>query len=336
MSNVERRGVGLAAALCLGGLHAACGTTPSVESRQTTAPTSAPVAPATSSVLAPDTSAEAFTLDWPDGATATVTATRVVTRVVGTRASGGARGRVSFRIAIERDGADTVLRASELSLEADPAPIPEDSLQAVLVIGSFIPSARWRGNLAGLALVAPDDDGALVRAAVASALDESLTTLPAFAAMAPGVSGEPQNLLRQADAILGLITGLDGATVAPGDDLAFEDTAVSNVGIEIGLDGVLHLGELCACDEAAASAGTCRRVEMRSTYDVAPVEAALGGAARIRSMRSTHRLVVAPATLVPHRIEAEKLTTFVVHASDRELTVDETETSVWVFRWDLP
>ncbi|MBX7191677.1 MAG: hypothetical protein K1X94_06455 [Sandaracinaceae bacterium] len=295
--------------------------------------TSAPHAAASTASQSPaaPVSSVAFTLDWPAGASAAVTGTRTLTRTGG--ATGGGGGAVSFRLTVERDGSQTAVRSSQLSLSVRRAPIPEDSLQGVLAIGLFIPSARWTGNLEGLELTASEADGALVRDAVAGAVDATMTSLPAFAQLSAIVAGDPDVLRRQADGILGLITGLDGVELGVGEDVAFRDVATSNVGVDAPLEAMIRVGEACPCEDTSTVGATCRRLELRSTYDVRPIQAAIGTAATVQSMETTHRLVVDPDTLLPHRIEGEKRTRFLVNAGTHELALTETELCVWVFRW---
>lgn len=302
----------------------ACGSEP--EAQQTPRTTSpAPISETGA------TDAVTLTFAWPDGVRGRVESSRQVERE-GAGTAGAGRASARWRIAIARRGRETQIRTSELALEPA-SPAPADVLHGMLVVATFVPSVRFGRDVEELELVDPDTTAELLRAAVRSASSEAIRALPEWQPIAPMISGDPEMLSRQASSFLRPIAALDAMQVHPTRSISTHQAVPMPGGPPAEQSTTTRLLGVGPCYEGGPADG-CVSIEVLAVYDAQALQAALGGEGAIRSMEGTLHLLVEPGTLLPHRIEAEKRTRFVVPIDDEPVEMSETETLRWLFRWD--
>lgn len=273
-----------------------------------------------------------LTFAWPAGARARVESSRTVER---TGPAGGTSGRATarWRLAVSRDGGDTVLRTSELSLHPASTSDPGEILNGALAIVTFVPSSRWGSDLENLELVDPERGGEALRRAVEAITTDEVRASPAWQAMSPMLSGEPEMLERQAQSFLRPIAGLDATQLHPTRSIMTRQSLPVPGGRTAEQTITTRLLGVGPCVEGGPR-DACVSVEIVADYDASSLQGALGSDGAIRSMQGTLRLLVEPDTLVPHRVTAEKHTEFVMMVEDDPVEMSETETLRWLFRWE--
>jgi hypothetical protein len=273
-----------------------------------------------------------LTFAWPDGVRGRVESSRRVERQGPGPASGG-WSTARWRIAIRRQGRETQVRTEELALEPA-SPRPADVLHGMLVVATYLPSVRFGADVEELELVDPDTTGEGLRAAVRAASHEEIRALPEWETLAPMVAGDPVMLSRQAASFLRPIAALDAMEVHARRSVSTTQAIPTPGGPPAEQSTTTRLLGVGPCYEGGPIDG-CVSIEIVAVYDAQAMQAAIGGEGTIRAMEGTLRLVVESGTLLPHRIEAEKRTRFVVPIDDEPVEMSETESLRWLFRWEL-
>jgi hypothetical protein len=237
-----------------------------------------------------------------------------------------------WRIAVRRQGRETQVRTSELALEPA-SPAPADVLHGMLVVATYLPSVRFGDDVEELELLDPDTTGRELRAAVRAASRDEIRALPEWETLAPMVAGDPVMLSRQAASFLRPIAALDAMEVHGTRSVSTSQAIPTPGGPPAEQSTTTRLLGVGPCYEGGPIDG-CVSIEVFAVYDAQSMQAALGGEGAILAMEGTLRLVVEPSTLLPHRIEAEKRTRFVVPIDDDPVEMSETESLRWLFRWD--
>lgn len=269
--------------------------------------------------------------DWVDGTRVKVEVRRDLTR----------NGRHAFtaearwRMSIAREGRATLVRTTELSAEEGRARLADDRLNAALTVFNFIPSSRWTPDLETLELIDTEATGAMLEAVGQVVAPPALRTSTGWSVMAPMFANEAAVMARQADNQLGGMTSLDGMTFAPGEVKRSSGSNASNLGIEAVTTSATHLTGMGPCFEGDSANG-CVSVEVTVSVDAQAAQAAMGERAVVRSLDGVFRMLLEPATLMPHRVTFEKSTGLALRVGD-ELreggTIDEI---TWVYRYPLP
>jgi len=305
------------------------------------APETAPPATEAPRPAGPPTSPSPFSLDgsdtpvslrfeWPDGARASVEASRSLERQgVGTTGRAIAR----YRISIERRGERTTLRSRELSIHPAEGG-PGENLAGMMVATTFLPSARFTHDVDALTLFEPERSSETLRDAVTAAVTPEARALPGWPSLEPIVTGEPEMMRRQAQSLLAPIMTLDGLEVESERSVSARTRRPTQEGPAADQSTTTRLLGTGPCFEGDGASG-CASVEIVARYTADPSVTTPGpGGGTVLSMEGRLRLLVEPRTLLPHRMEAVKTTRFVVPGEgDAPSILTEVETLGWEFSW---
>lgn len=335
MNRVFARGLALPLAIAVG-----CSGGPTDEASRERA--AAPRTPATrtSPAAFPESPTVAarpihFALDWPSGVAFTVDVSREVFRSAGDDGprAAGARGEASWSSEVTRDGSTIAVRSHDLSLHVARGDQPEDRLNAVLVAGTFLPSARFSADVDGLELIDGPSSGDLLRRAVEEVTPRSLRALRSYVMIELLFDGTSERLRRQASNTLRPITSLAGRTLAQGVVEEGSDEHASAMGIDVVQATRTRLVGVAPCFEGDAP-DACAIVTIDAAFDVSRLAALAPDDAEIRSMQGTTTLLVEPSTLLPHRVVVEKTTDYSITLDDGARALGDTEVLTWLFHYD--